>query len=449
MTNAGLSRAAAVTMGSDPAPRLAGVSPGKSTKTTKRPPLPPGPPPQPCISRGDDDDVVWEDGFFLPAVGGAEYDFLGFASPLEGDVAGEAAYAYNSWFETKRARRLQRFEAKRKQLLRPGAWTTLPRKDLKYLIRKGVPHEYRGEVWWDILGCESRKVEAPDSYESLAQKKLDVKVMDQIECDLPRTFPDHKKFRTVAGMSQLRNVLRAFASHLPAIQYCQGLNFIAALLLIVFGSEERSFWAMVSAVEFLGVERYYTEGMTLLRADMRALSGALARRCPKVSKRLLSEDVDLTAVCSQWYMTWYALSLPAPTILRVWDVLFLEGFKVLFRIAVGVFKRAEADILHCRGFEEIMEQAKTWSRRQVEHNELLKASFLGMPPMRRRDLLRDRANALEAIEYEDEELRRRRDEAAAKRAVAAQAKANPISLASAAVFGEANGSPQAPVIASL
>merc|ERR1719191_1834218 len=115
--------------------------------------------------------------------------------------------------------------------------------------------------------------------------------------------------------------------------------------------------------------------MTLLRADMRALSRTLARKCPKVAQRLSQEGVDLTSICSEWYITWYAKSLPGPTILRVWDALFLEGFKVLFRVAVGVFKRAEADILRCKGFDQLMEQAKMWPRKQFEHNELLKASF--------------------------------------------------------------------------
>lgn len=94
---------------------------------------------------------------------------------------------------------------------------------------------------------------------------------------------------------------------------------------------------------------------------------------------------------------------------------------MLFRVAVGIFKRAEADILRCQGFDELMEQAKLWPRTQVEHNELLKASFKGLPPMRRRDLLRDRNAALIAVEREDQELKLRREKVAAERRVAAAA----------------------------
>jgi hypothetical protein len=305
----------------------------------------------------------------------------------------------------------------------------MPHKDLKVLCRKGVPHQYRPEVWWSILRCENKKAEAPESYSDILQRSLETKVQEDIERDLARTFPEHQKFRTIAGRCELGNVLRAFALTVPKVRYCQGLNFIAAILLVVFSNEEQAFWAMFSAFEMLGVERYYTEGMTLLRADLRALNRAMLRKCPKVAQRLASEGIDLQTVCTEWLITWYAKSLPAPTILRVWDALFLEGFKVLFRVAVGVFKRAEEDILRCKDCEQLLQQVKLWAGKQVEHNELLKASFSGMPPMRRRDLLKDRSVALSSIALEDEEQKKRaqanREAAAARRATAeaaAQAK---------------------------
>lgn len=48
------------------------------------------------------------------------------------------------------------------------------------------------------------------------------------------------RFRCASGRAELRNVLRAFARRVPAVRYCQGLNFIAALLLVVFQNEARS-----------------------------------------------------------------------------------------------------------------------------------------------------------------------------------------------------------------
>mmetsp|Transcript_65384 Transcript_65384/g.120538 ORF Transcript_65384/g.120538 Transcript_65384/m.120538 type:complete len:472 (+) Transcript_65384:3-1418(+) len=418
----------------------------KEMASTRRPPLPPGPPPQPQGNVGDDDEVVWEEHFMQLPGGDAEYDSLGFAAPPVGNPAAEAAKAFEREFEVKAQRRLQRFEQKRKRLRTPGAWTELPQSELKELLRKGVPDEYRGEVWWSILRCEDyrsnqeAKLQLQGSaYSHYMKQDFDPKVAEEIERDLPRTFPDHKKFRSVAGRSQLRNVLRAFAKHAPRVQYCQGLNFIAALLLIVLADEEKAFWALAAAVDFLGVELYYTEGMTLLRADMRALVPAMAARCPKVERWFRQNGVEVTSICSSWFVTWFAKALPAPTVLRVWDTLFFEGFKVLFRVAVGIFKRSEASILRCADFDEIMEQAKNWPRDQIDHNELIKASFRGFPAMRRHDLIADRENALQALEQEDQELRRRQQanreaaaRAAAERREAAQRAASASSMTSGA-----------------
>merc|ERR550525_1077915 len=117
-------------------------------------------------------------------------------------------------------------------------------------------------------------------------------------------------------------------------------------------------------------------------------------------------EVQLNSICTEWYITWYAKTLPILTVLRVWDTLFFEGFKVLFRVAVGVFKRAEPEVRQCRNFEEIMGRAKTWPRCMVEHNELLKVSFKGVPALRRKDLNKAREDIFLRIEHEEEQNRR-------------------------------------------
>jgi hypothetical protein len=45
------------------------------------------------------------------------------------------------------------------------------------------------------------------------------------------------------GVAALRKVLVAYAAHDPKVGYCQGMNFLAALLLLaVDKDEERCFW---------------------------------------------------------------------------------------------------------------------------------------------------------------------------------------------------------------
>merc|ERR1712232_251442 len=94
--------------------------------------------------------------------------------------------------------------------------------------------------------------------------------------------------------------------------------------------------------------------MTLLRADLHVLSIMLGNMCPKLSRCFREQNIELTSICSEWYITWFAKCLPLPSIMRVWDALFFEGYKVLLRVALGVFKRVEAQVLSHPTFEEIM-----------------------------------------------------------------------------------------------
>lgn len=52
---------------------------------------------------------------------------------------------------------------------------------------------------------------------------------------------------------------------------------------------------------------------------------------PKLAGYMEDEGVLPTMYCSQWFLTLYAYTLPIDHLLRVWDVILLEGPKVLFR----------------------------------------------------------------------------------------------------------------------
>jgi len=44
----------------------------------------------------------------------------------------------------------------------------------------------------------------------------------------------------------MRRVLQAVAYSLPEVGYCQGMNFIASVLIDVLDSEEQGFWMLLA-----------------------------------------------------------------------------------------------------------------------------------------------------------------------------------------------------------
>lgn len=51
-----------------------------------------------------------------------------------------------------------------------------------------------------------------------------------------------------------------------------------------------------------------------------------------------SYEPPLTNVFTmQWFLTLFCNCLPQPTVLRVWDLIFLEGNQVLLRTALAIW----------------------------------------------------------------------------------------------------------------
>lgn len=139
-------------------------------------------------------------------------------------------------------------------------WLT-SRDTLRRAIRRvGVPNEIRAKVWMilidqmigdkydaaKLLEEASRTIEEEEEngLSSLISNDNETQsILKQIELDVNRTMPGHKLFDDGAeGGIKLRRILVAYSIHVNrAIAYCQGFNFIVALLLsILEGDEEKA-----------------------------------------------------------------------------------------------------------------------------------------------------------------------------------------------------------------
>ena len=148
------------------------------------------------------------------------------------------------------------------------------------------------------------------------------------------------------GQASLSTVLSALAMHNPEIGYCQSLNFIAGTLLL-FMSEEESFWLMCVITECLLPHDCYSASMTGTYLDQKVFEEVVRLRLPAIDDKLTSMGLQLSLCSIQWFMCLFVNTLRMEPALRVWDIFLNEGNQVLFRIAVGLLKLYEEDILAC------------------------------------------------------------------------------------------------------
>ncbi|KAJ7414383.1 Growth hormone-regulated TBC protein 1 [Willisornis vidua] len=175
-----------------------------------------------------------------------------------------------------------------------------------------------------------------------------------------RTFPDNVKFRKTADpclQHALYNVLVAYGHHNKAVGYCQGMNFIAGYLILITKNEEESFWLLDALIGRI-LPDYYSPAMLGLKTDQEVLGELVKMKVPAVAELMERHGVMWTLVVSRWFICLFIDILPVETVLRIWDCLFYEGSKIIFRVALTLIKQHQAFILEATNFPDICEKFK-------------------------------------------------------------------------------------------
>ncbi|XP_059208103.1 growth hormone-regulated TBC protein 1-A [Centropristis striata] len=231
---------------------------------------------------------------------------------------------------------------------------------LKRYVRKGIPNEHRTLIWMAASGAQDQLDKHPGYYQSLLGAQHDPKLVETICTDLNRTFPDNVQFRKTSDpclQKVLYNVLLAYGHHNPAVSYCQGMNFIAGYLLIITKDEEKSFWLMDALIGRI-LPDYYSLGMLGLKMDQEVLGELVKVKIPGVWKTMMDHNVMWTLVVSRWFICLYIDVLPVETVLRIWDCLFYEGSKILFRVALTLIHHNQDLIQQAQSLPDVCQNFK-------------------------------------------------------------------------------------------
>ncbi|XP_064455588.1 growth hormone-regulated TBC protein 1-A-like [Ornithodoros turicata] len=225
---------------------------------------------------------------------------------------------------------------------------------VKRYVRKGIPKEHRKQVWMIISGAQTLRDLQPGLYRTLLQTHWQQEIVESIRIDVPRTFPDNIFFRNEHDGNRLAlfDILAAHAHHQDSPGYCQGLNFVAGLLLLTTEDAEVTFWLLHVMVTQI-LPDYYTNDMLGLLTDIEVLAELISMKAPPVYEHLRKHGVSWALLTTKWFVCLFAEVLPIETVLRIWDSLFYEGSKILFRVAITLIIINQDRILAAPGFTEI------------------------------------------------------------------------------------------------
>jgi len=207
--------------------------------------------------------------------------------------------------------------------------------ELYWLIPQGMPLQYRHTLWprwWH----QADPVDVGD-----LQRRAPPEAAMQIELDLARTLPNHLQ-PDQRGI--LRRVLRAFSVHRPDIGYCQGMNFIAAIPLLLCFGEADSFAALCFVLQTVcpGYHGHRLEGFC---RDVRMLNSILRRSLPDVMAQIDEANVPVDVLAVDHLLSLSANTWPLAAVVRLWDLVLLEHSAALIASFLALLQMYFADAL--------------------------------------------------------------------------------------------------------
>ncbi|KAF8987826.1 rab-GTPase-TBC domain-containing protein [Cyathus striatus] len=245
------------------------------------------------------------------------------------------------------------------------------RREFDRLVRSGIPLVYRSKVWMECSGALEMK-EPGLFLDLLAEDEGPGGVIHEIEKDVGRTMPLNIFFGgDGAGVDKLRRVLTAYSRRNPSVGYCQGMNLITSTLLLVHADEEDAFWMLSALVERILPEDFFSPSLLPSRACPLVLLDYVQEQLPKLHMHLTQLGIDLGAICFSWFLSLFTDCLPVETLFRVWDVFLLDGLDVLFRIALGILRSNEQELLRCESIPAVYVALENLPTRMWEADKVL------------------------------------------------------------------------------
>ncbi|XP_061682208.1 ecotropic viral integration site 5 protein homolog isoform X5 [Syngnathoides biaculeatus] len=215
-------------------------------------------------------------------------------------------------------------------------------KQLKDLVRKGIPHHFRAIVWQ--LLCNAQNMAIKDQYSDLL--KMTSPCEKLIRRDIARTYPEHDFFKEKDSLGQevLFNVMKAYSLVDREVGYCQGSAFIVGLLLMQM-PEEEAFCVFVKLMQDYRLRELFKPSMAELGLCMYQFESMIQEHLPELHVHFQAQSFHTSMYASSWFLTIFLTSFPLPVATRIFDIFMCEGLEIVFRVGLAILQMNQAELI--------------------------------------------------------------------------------------------------------
>ncbi|XP_032723027.1 ecotropic viral integration site 5 protein homolog isoform X3 [Lontra canadensis] len=215
-------------------------------------------------------------------------------------------------------------------------------KQVKELVRKGIPHHFRAIVWQ--LLCSAQSMPIKDQYSELL--KMTSPCEKLIRRDIARTYPEHNFFKEKDSLGQevLFNVMKAYSLVDREVGYCQGSAFIVGLLLMQM-PEEEAFCVFVKLMQDYRLRELFKPSMAELGLCMYQFECMIQEHLPELFVHFQSQSFHTSMYASSWFLTIFLTTFPLPVATRIFDIFMSEGLEIVFRVGLALLQMNQAELM--------------------------------------------------------------------------------------------------------
>ncbi|KAM4721611.1 ecotropic viral integration site 5 protein homolog isoform 2-T2 [Rhinophrynus dorsalis] len=215
-------------------------------------------------------------------------------------------------------------------------------KQIKELVRKGIPHHFRAIVWQ--LLCNAQNMPIKEQYSDLL--KMTSPCEKLIRRDIARTYPEHDFFKEKDSLGQevLFNVMKAYSLVDREVGYCQGSAFIVGLLLMQM-PEEEAFCVFVKLMQDYRLRELFKPSMAELGLCMYQFECMIQEQLPELYVHFQAQSFHTSMYASSWFLTIFLTSFPLPIATRIFDIFMSEGLEIVFRAGLAVLQMNQVELM--------------------------------------------------------------------------------------------------------
>ncbi|NWI94654.1 TBC24 protein, partial [Pitta sordida] len=216
--------------------------------------------------------------------------------------------------------------------------------ELKQLARQGYwakNHSLRAKVYHKLISNIPCRTVTPDAnvYRDIVVKIVGKRSSSSLP--LPE-FVDNSLVPTYClnaeGIGAVRKIILCVANQFPDISFCPALPAVTALLLHYSRDEAECFEQVCRILACNDPsKRLIDQTFLAFESSCMTFGDLVNKYCQAAHKLMVAVSEDVLEVYSDW-QRWLFGELPMAYVARVFDVFLVEGYKVLYRVALALLK---------------------------------------------------------------------------------------------------------------